>query len=248
MAGRRARTGRGWDAAPPRARSGAARQRAATAAGEEGSDAAGAGDPHSRGSGGSAERDHATRAREICLRLLAVRPRTRQELATALHHRGIPDEVAAEILQRYGEVGMVDDRAFARAWVTSRHHGKGLAGRALAGELRRKGVEPDAIGEALDELGDGVEARTARDLVDRKLRHDRGGAPDATMRRLVGVLARKGYAPGLAFRVVKEAMAAAAAEQMDGPEPADGIAAKELEAALEAAVLDADAAESEADL
>src|SRR5262249_2034052 len=158
--------------------------------------------------------------------------------AIALHQRGIPDEVAGEILQRYGEVGMVDDRAFARAWVTSRHHGKGLAGRALAGELRRKGVEPEAIGEALDGVGDGVEARTARDLIDRKLRHDRGGTPDATMRRLVGLLARKGYAPGLAFRVVKEAMAAAASDDATGAEDADGIAAEELEAALEAAELD----------
>jgi regulatory protein len=148
--------------------------------------------------------------------------------------------VTSELLDRYGEVGMVDDRAFARAWVASRHHGKGLAGRALAGELRRKGVEDEAIGEALDELGDGVEARTARDLVDRKLRHDRGAAPDATMRRLVGMLARKGYAPGLAFRVVKEAMAAAAAD-----DPADPLEAEELEAALEAAALDADAADSE---
>src|SRR5262245_21361883 len=276
MAGRRARTGRGWDAAPPRARSSAAHERAAEADGASGQRASGhsgvsAPAPDERGYGGrrrrfaagsaggsqtrasdggspGSERDQATRAREICLRLLAVRPRTRQELATALHQRGIPDEVAGEILQRYGEVGMVDDRAFARAWVTSRHHGKGLAGRALAGELRRKGVEAEAIGEALDELSDGVEARTARDLVDRKLRHDRGGAPGATLRRLVGLLARKGYAPGLAFRVVKEAVAAAAVDEADGAETADRIAAEELEAALEAAVLDADAAESEAEI
>jgi regulatory protein len=105
---------------------------------------------------------------------------------------------------------MVDDRAFARAWVTSRHHGKGLAGRALAGELRRKGVAADAIGEALDEIGGDTEAGTARELVDRKLRGERfSGPPEATLRRLVGMLARKGYSPGLAFRVVKEALAEA---------------------------------------
>jgi regulatory protein len=167
----------------------------------------------------------ADRAREICLRLLAVRPRTRQELASALRQRGIPAEVADEVLERYGEVGMVDDRAFARAWVTSRHHGKGLASRALAGELRRKGVEAEAIGAALDEIGGDVQARTARELVDRKLRGDRGGAPDAALRRLVGMLARKGYPPGLAFRVVREALAEAEMRVDD----ADG-----LEAALEA--------------
>jgi regulatory protein len=121
---------------------------------------------------------------------------------------------------------MVDDRAFARAWVTSRHHGKGLAGRALAGELRRKGVDTEAIGEALDDLDGDTQLRTARELVDRKLRADRANAPDATLRRLVAMLARKGYPPGLAFRVVKDAMAGQLTEGTD-----------ELEDALEAAAL-----------
>jgi regulatory protein len=66
--------------------------------------------------------DPAEKAREICLRLLAIRPRTRTELASALKQRGIDADVADEVLTRYGEVGMVDDRAFASAWVTSRHH------------------------------------------------------------------------------------------------------------------------------
>lgn len=182
----------------------------------------------------------AERAREICIRLLAVRPRTRLELATALRDRGIDDEVAAEVLDRYNEVGMVDDLAFARAWVASRHHGKGLAGRALAGELRRKGVDAESIGEALDSLGDGTEARTARELVDRKLRAERGGQTDATLRRLVGLLARKGYAPGLAFRVVKDAMAEAA-----DPFGESDVSTDELEEALEAAALDGAAQESD---
>jgi regulatory protein len=181
----------------------------------------------------------ADRAREICLRLLAVRPRTRQELATALRQRGVDDEVAAEVLDRYGDVGMVDDRAFARAWVASRHHGKGLAGRALAGELRRKGVDAETIGEALDDLDGDTQLRTARDLVDRKLRGDRGNAPDATLRRLVAMLARKGYPPGLAFRVVKEAMA----DQLAGAP----VGTDELEDALEAAALAGAADDSDLD-
>jgi regulatory protein len=115
-------------------------------------------------------------------------------------------EVAAEVLERYSEVGIIDDRAFANAWVTSRHHGKGLARRALAVELRRKGVDDSVVGEALDDLDPGTEAATARALVDRKLRTDRGGPPDAVFRRMVGMLARKGYAPGLAVRVVREAL------------------------------------------
>lgn len=160
--------------------------------------------------------DPAERAREICLRQLAVRPRTQAELARTLRQRGIPDEVAAEVLGRYGEVGMVDDRAFAAAWVTSRHHGRGLARRALAAELHRKGVADDLVHEALDNLDPDTEAETARRLVERRLRRDPGGPPEAVLRRLVGLLARKGYPPGLAIRVVKQAL--------DDWQPADGPA------------------------
>ena len=158
-------------------------------------------------------------AREICLRQLAVRPRTRQELATALRRRGVEDEIVEEILDRYDEVGMIDDAAFARAWVTSRHHGKGLARRALAGELRRKGVGSEEVGAALEELDSDTEEATARALVDRRLRVDSSTAPEAAFRRLTGMLARKGYPAGLAIRVVKEALA----ERAESAEFAGGI-------------------------
>lgn len=145
-------------------------------------------------------------AREICLQLLAERPRTRAELAQALRKRRIDDEVAAAVLSRYNEVGMIDDVAFARAWVTSRHHGRGLASRALAQELRRRGVSKEDTDEALSELDSETEAQTALDLVTRRLR-SMHGEPQAIFRRLVGMLARKGYPPGVALRAVKEALA-----------------------------------------
>jgi regulatory protein len=182
-------------------------------------------------SAANAERDPGELAREICLRQLAVRPRTRAELATALRRRGIADEVVDEVLDRYGEVGIIDDEAFARAWVTSRHHGKGLARRALAGELRRKGIDAEAVGEALDELDPQTEEETARALVARRMRVERTAAPDAAFRRLVGMLARKGYPAALAIRVVKEALAA----EVESAEFADGINADALAEAAEPA-------------
>jgi regulatory protein len=146
-------------------------------------------------------------ARAVCLRLLAVRPRTRAELATALRRRGIPDEDASAVLERYDEVGMIDDAAFARAWVSTRHHGRGLARGALARELRQRGVDSEAIAPALDELDEGAEARMARDLVARRMRSMTGVSPDAAFRRLVSMLARKGYPAGLAVRTVRDALA-----------------------------------------
>ncbi|MBX6723691.1 MAG: regulatory protein RecX, partial [Dactylosporangium sp.] len=142
--------------------------------------------------------------------------------------RGIPEDTVTEVLDRYGEVGMIDDAAFARAWVTSRHHGRGLARRALAGELRRKGVDADTVREAVGELDEETELATARALVDRRLRTMPAGSdPETVLRRLVGMLARKGYPPGVAFRVVKDALAehggraARYAEQIDPDALAD---------------------------
>ena len=158
------------------------------------------------------DRDPAELARDICLRLLAARPRTRAELATALRRKGIADDVATEVLERYDEVGLIDDAAFARAWVSSRHHGRGLARRALANELRQRGVESEVVGEALEGLDADTEAATARAMVDRRLRTMGRVAPEAAYRRLVGMLARKGYPASVAYRVVRDALAARGAD------------------------------------
>jgi regulatory protein len=167
-------------------------------------------------------------AREICLGLLAVRPRTRAELATALRRGGIAAEVANEVLDRYDEVGLIDDEAFARAWVTSRHHGRGLARRALAGELRQRGVDGETAGAALEELDPATERATARELVERKLRGMGRATPDAVFRRLVAMLARKGYPAGLALTVVKEVLAARDAESAAFAEVVDPDALADL--------------------
>ncbi|MDG4785770.1 regulatory protein RecX [Micromonospora sp. WMMD1102] len=246
MAGRRgARTGRGWDAAPS-ARTGGSgsgrsrRGRAGDPAAASGQGAGagrwpgrGGGPGEAPGSGDGADeapapkpRDEAEAAREICLRQLAVRPRTRAELATAMARRGISTEVAAEVLDRYDEVGIIDDAAFARAWVSSRHQGRGLARRALANELRQRGVDAEIATEALGELDESTEAQTARQLVDRKLRTVTG-SPEAVFRRLVGMLARKGYPPGVAIRAVKDALAERDAEAAEFADQIDADALAE---------------------
>jgi regulatory protein len=153
--------------------------------------------------------DPEARAREVCLRLLTLAPRTRAQLADALRKRGIPDEVADAVLGRYEDAGLIDDAAFARAWVESRHYSRGLAGRALRAELKQRGVAADEIRAAIDEqLGPDAEASAARRLVAGKLAATRGLPPEQRTRRLAGLLARKGYPAGLAFRVIREALEA----------------------------------------
>ncbi|MEU0195590.1 recombination regulator RecX [Streptomyces afghaniensis] len=160
----------------------------------------------SRAEQGEPPGDPVEQARAICLRLLTGTPRTRKQLADALRKRQIPDDAAEEVLSRFEEVGLINDGAFADAWVESRHHGRGLARRALARELRTKGVDSTLIDEAVSQLDSEQEEATARELVARKLRSTRGLDRDKRLRRLAGMLARKGYSEGMALRVVRQAL------------------------------------------
>lgn len=170
------------------------------------------------GPGAGPDADPEAIARQICLRILTAAPRTQAQLASALRRRGVPKDAAAAVLARFAEVKLIDDAMFARAWVDSRHHSRGLAGRALGAELRQRGVATDDIQAALDELSPDVELQTARELIARRLPGTAGMLVPARMRRLVGVLARKGYSSGLAYRVVREALEAEA-----GFDPVPGI-------------------------
>ena len=145
-------------------------------------------------------------ARVICLRLLTSGPRTRAQLATALRKRRIPDEVADSVLGRFAEVGLIDDAAFARAWVESRHHGRGLGRRALAAELRERGVSDGEVRSAVNQLGPQDELAAAQRLVAKRAPASRGKPMPVRARQLMGMLARKGYPAGLAAQVVREAL------------------------------------------
>jgi regulatory protein len=158
--------------------------------------------------------DPEARARQICLRLLTAAPRTRAQLAQAMHRGGVPAEAAEAILVRFAEAGLIDDAAFARAWVESRHHSRGLSRRSLSAELRRNGVQNEEICAAVDALDPAQEVATARRLVERKLASSRGRPPETRARQAASMLARKGYPPGLVFRLIKEVM-----EQEDPAEP-----------------------------
>jgi regulatory protein len=160
-------------------------------------------------------------ARTILLDQLTGRARSRQELSAKLAAKRVPAEVADRLLDRFEEVGLVDDAAFARTWVSQRQSavggGKGLARRALAQELRRKGVAEETSREVLDELDPAEEEAAARELVRRKLRTLARVDDQTATRRLVGMLARKGYSSGLSFTVVREELAAAGRDEPEEP-------------------------------
>ena len=148
-------------------------------------------------------------ARQILLRRLEDQPRSRAELADALAKKHVPADIATALLDRFEEVGLINDADFARQWVHSRQRTRGLAPRVLALELRRKGVDDEIISEVLGELDPDDARAAAHRLVRKKLRSMTSLDDTTRIRRLTSMLARKGYAPQLAFDVVREELEAA---------------------------------------
>ena len=149
-------------------------------------------------------------AHAVCLRLLTVRARTRSELAGQLAKRGYAGDVAEVVLSRLADVGLIDDEDFAEQWVQSRQRNAGKGKRALAVELRTKGVADEVIASALAGIDAGAERVRAEQLVEHKLRREplNDGDDTKVMRRLVGMLARRGYHQSMAVAVVSGALAA----------------------------------------
>ncbi|MEB3983258.1 recombination regulator RecX [Mycobacterium sp. 663a-19] len=148
-------------------------------------------------------------ARALCLRLLTARSRTRAELSGQLSKRGYPDDVTARVLDRLAAAGLVDDADFAQHWVHSRRANVGKSKRTLAAELRTKGVDDDVITATLAGIDAGAERDRAEQLVRARLRRETLSQDDARVsRRLVGMLARRGYDQNLACEVVLAELAA----------------------------------------
>jgi regulatory protein len=143
-------------------------------------------------------------ARAIALQRLTAAPRTRAQLADAMARKGVPDEVAEAVLDRFEEVRLVDDEDFARQWVQTRHAGRGLSRRALRHELRERGVAEETVRAAVDEIDADAELETARQLVRRRLPGMGSDDPVRRTRRLIGLLTRKGYSTSLAFRALRD--------------------------------------------
>ncbi|QFG69069.1 regulatory protein RecX [Ornithinimicrobium pratense] len=178
-----------------------------TDSGASGAGRAAATHPGASGSGAAtSEPDPHDVARRIVLRQLAMGPRTRRQLADKLRERDCDPQVAARVLDRMTTVGLVDDEAFAEMWVRSRQETKGLAASALRHELRTKGIAEHLIDEALAEIEPEQEKEQARALVARRRRTMGGLDREVQTRRLAGFLARKGYAPGVAYQVIREAV------------------------------------------
>lgn len=161
-------------------------------------------------------------ARDVVLRQLTMMARSREQLREKILARGIAEEVAEQVLDRFTEVGLVDDAAFAETLVRTQRESRGLSRRGLAAELRKRGVEGDVAAEALSEIGDEEEFETALRLAQKRAAATSGLDRKVRERRIAGMLARKGYGASVAYRAVREALAAEGAQEEPPCEPAAG--------------------------
>jgi regulatory protein len=167
------------------------------------------------------QRDAYLRARDRALRLLAVRPRSAAEMHAALRRHGLHERTIRAVLADLAASHIVDDEAFARAWV-ARRLGQAQGARRIRWELRNRGVVPEVIDRAIAETGADsgtgrrLEEENALALVRRRLRRVAGLAPAQRARRVAGLLERRGFSAETIARVLR------VLGQPDGAEVAEG--------------------------
>jgi len=145
-------------------------------------------------------------ASSIVLRQLTLAPKTRAQLAEKLAKKGTPPQVAMAVLDRFTELGYVDDFAYAQMFIRSKIASRQLSRRALAFELTKCGIDKVIIEQALAQVTEDDELQAGRLFVAKKLRTMRTLDDDTKERRLMGALARKGYSSALALRIIRESL------------------------------------------
>lgn len=166
-----------------------------------------AGDNSAESPEGDLVTDPEQRARQICLNQLNHCARTRAQLESVLAKRGIPDDITAAVIGRLESVGLINDAEFADAWVRTRQRSKGLSRRLLETELHRAGVAREHIEDALAHVAPEDETAAAHAIAAKRARALINVEPEVAMRRVAGLLARKGYPPQVCFDIARSAVA-----------------------------------------
>lgn len=147
------------------------------------------------------------RANDICLRQLTAAARTRQQLLEAMARKHIPLQIATETVERLIEVGLVDDAAYAIMFVQSDQARRGLSKHGLRQQLQRRGIGAADIESALADIDADSQYQAAVELIRKRAPAALARGADVARRRLLGLLQRRGYGPGLAGRAVSTVLA-----------------------------------------
>ena len=144
------------------------------------------------------------RAKNVLLFQLSRSMKTRYQLSKILEKREIPEEIANAVLDRFTEAQLIDDAAFARAFVNSRLAVSGKSRSVIARELKQKGVSAEDAQEALSIIDSELEDQTAYSVAKKRYQQLSSLAPDVRRRRLMGFLMRRGFSSALTGRILRD--------------------------------------------
>lgn len=144
------------------------------------------------------------RAKNVLLFQLSRSMKTRYQLANILQKREIPEEIAEAVLDRFTEAQLIDDAAFARAFVNSRLAISGKSKSVIARELKQKGVSAEDAAAALDIIDPELENQTAYSIAKKRYQQLSSLAPEVRKRRLMGFLMRRGFSSALTSRILRD--------------------------------------------
>lgn len=162
------------------------------------------------------ETDPYTRAKTIVYNQLAYSAKTRGQLRKKLQAEGFDAELIEPLLDKFEAAKLIDDAEYAQTFVAQKSRTKKLSRAALRRELAERGVRGEEAENALAQRTDEQEREDAAELVRKKLRpgmdfSDRA-EKDRVTRRLLGMLARRGYSSSVSMSVIREELAAYGAE------------------------------------
>ena len=162
------------------------------------------------------ETDPYTRAKTIVYNQLAYSAKTRGQLRKKLQAEGFDAELIEPLLDKFEAAKLIDDAEYAQSFVAQKSRTKKLSRAALRRELAERGVRGEEAENALAQRTDEQEREDAAELVRKKLRpgmnlSDRA-EKDRVTRRLLGMLARRGYSSSVSMSVIREELAAYGAE------------------------------------
>ena len=157
-----------------------------------------------------------TRAKTIVYNQLAYSAKTRGQLRKKLQSEGFETELIEPLLDKFEAAKLIDDAEYAQSFVAQKSRTKKLSRAALRRELAERGVHGEEAENALAQRTDEQEREDAAELVRKKLRpgmdlSDRA-EKDRVTRRLLGMLARRGYSSSVSMSVIREELAAYGAE------------------------------------
>ncbi|MBF0723260.1 regulatory protein RecX [Sanguibacter inulinus] len=162
-------------------------------------------------------------ARNRALKILTATAKSRHQLEERLLKAGEEPEIVTELLDRLENVGLLDDAQLAAMIVRTRFSERGQTRRAIAQELRRKGIDGEVAEEALAQVDDADEAGAAVEVARKKLRQTASLDRPVRIRRALGALGRKGYSSGVAMQAIQSVLAEEPAIPDDGGSTEDDL-------------------------